>query len=727
MACSLQRLFTVGEEFEDEEFLLAVESTEAISSSTSTAGAGLRPIGSSLRTLVGSHNSSPPLVNTKEQQKSDPVLTENDKSPVLGLQSLRNTLTKVRLPSYSTSQQQNNFRTVENANTKFPVVDLQNPIQSVVSSAVTPGRPMVNSKNVSCWQAPSCASKFKFVRKDKEVSCTTAASNKISSKESDDDLFLSAFEEFNDTGITGDQDRNPAKNSRQETCQASSLELGSVNPQIRPRAGFMCDKLEVKKPRVECSTKFVTNAGNLDLQNCNEQVNKTGSNPPSSERMHCINSSFKQSKFDVLNMETSRVDRQMLSPHQKSSSLVPSIQVASVALTPQASTVKTNEVPSCRATSFMPPSSSASFSLNSCNGDFIPNRLSLSSPQPRDARHWSFSAEGNLNPRLSKPQIPVQSYLTPKVPSGRIAHPTRSPVGTRVLASTEHHSSTTRPLHLSVNTPNSLQTPVVTNHLVQLVSAANQTPQSASLSVQRMNTRRFPGPAGILPEQHSARNLDEIIISAPQTPSHGAQAKVHTQEFRSSQQSVDDDFGKGPWAVMKAELGLNQKDPSCFLYAYSIAMVLRKAALKQLPKNKVPNMAVVIKSVTRTNADASAVFKDPTGVMQGTVHRHLLEEQQSELKDGSVLLLKQVGVFSPSHRNHYLNVTPNNLVKVYSPDIYDRSYASPSQSRGMIWTGSWENCRKNLSLLPDIFFSSTEECRSAIAAKRLNSVLYNTI
>lgn len=28
----------------------------------------------------------------------------------------------------------------------------------------------------------------------------------------------------------------------------------------------------------------------------------------------------------------------------------------------------------------------------------------------------------------------------------------------------------------------------------------------------------------------------------------------------------------------------------------------------------------------------------------------------------------QVGVFSPSHRNHYLNVTPNNLLRIYSPD-----------------------------------------------------------
>lgn len=38
-----------------------------------------------------------------------------------------------------------------------------------------------------------------------------------------------------------------------------------------------------------------------------------------------------------------------------------------------------------------------------------------------------------------------------------------------------------------------------------------------------------------------------------------------------------------------------------------------QAALKQLTTNKVPNMAVLLKSIVHTHADARAVFKDPTG------------------------------------------------------------------------------------------------------------------
>ncbi|XP_055112233.1 homologous recombination OB-fold protein isoform X18 [Symphalangus syndactylus] len=182
------------------------------------------------------------------------------------------------------------------------------------------------------------------------------------------------------------------------------------------------------------------------------------------------------------------------------------------------------------------------------------------------------------------PRIPLQ----PQAPVSSIGSPVGTPKGP----------------HSSLGPQGALQTPIVTNHLVQLVTAASRTPQQPTHPSTRAKTRRFPGPAGILPHQ---------------------------------------------------------------------------AALKQLPRNKVPNMAVMIKSLTRSTMDASVVFKDPTGEMQGTVHRLLLETRQNELKPGSVLLLKQIGVFSPSLRNHYLNVTPNNLVHIYSPDSGDGSFLKPSQ------------------------------------------------
>ena len=39
---------------------------------------------------------------------------------------------------------------------------------------------------------------------------------------------------------------------------------------------------------------------------------------------------------------------------------------------------------------------------------------------------------------------------------------------------------------------------------------------------------------------------------------------------------MEDDFGRGPWLTMKSALGLDERDPACFLCTYSIVMVLRK-------------------------------------------------------------------------------------------------------------------------------------------------------
>nr|XP_054314589.1 homologous recombination OB-fold protein isoform X2 [Pongo pygmaeus] len=279
---------------------------------------------------------------------------------------------------------------------------------------------------------------------------------------------------------------------------------------------------------------------------------------------------------------------------------------------------------------------------------------------------------------LPRPRTPNSSCSTPsRTSSGlfpRIPLQPQAPV-----SSTGSPVGTPKGPHSSLGPQGALQTPIVTNHLVQLVTAASRTPQQPTHPSTRAKTRRFPGPAGILPHQQSGRSLEDIMVSTPQTPTHGAVAKFQTEIVASSQASVEEDFGRGPWLTMKSALGLDERDPSCFLCTYSIVMVLRKAALKQLPRNKVPNMAVMIKSLTRSTMDASVVFKDPTGEMQGTVHRLLLETHQNELKPGSVLLLKQIGVFSPSLRNHYLNVTPNNLVHIYSPDSGDGSFLKPSQ------------------------------------------------
>ncbi|KAJ7989585.1 hypothetical protein DPEC_G00306060 [Dallia pectoralis] len=277
-----------------------------------------------------------------------------------------------------------------------------------------------------------------------------------------------------------------------------------------------------------------------------------------------------------------------------------------------------------------------------------------------------------LNMPSSPFSTPILRHVTPRLvrgPPSQAPRPYNTPLvpGHSLPVTPTSSGRLGEPMSSPGLTPRSLHTPVFTNHLVRLVSNSNKPPQRPRSEQIRQNMRRFPGPAGMLPQQQvQGQSLDDIVVAIPQTPAHGALARMASQV--PSSQTEEEDFTGGPWAAMKLALGLDERNPSCFLHSYSVAMVLRKAALKQLAKNKVPNMAVVLKSIIHTHADAKAVFRDPTGEIQGTVHRRLLEDRLGELKTGAVLLLKQVGVFSPSHRNHYLNVTPNNLLRIYAPD-----------------------------------------------------------
>ncbi|XP_008327522.1 uncharacterized protein C17orf53 homolog isoform X2 [Cynoglossus semilaevis] len=304
-----------------------------------------------------------------------------------------------------------------------------------------------------------------------------------------------------------------------------------------------------------------------------------------------------------------------------------------------------------------------------------------------------------------------RSFVRPQQPQRQWSTPgPKPPVGFESVPPSSFSPS----VNSSILSPHPLHTPVLTNRLVQLVSASHKLPKKRPNSeVQKRRTRRFPGPAGLLPVQPEAQTLDPVVVSVPFTPAHGPVARLPSQV--SSSQMEDDDFSGAAWALMMKEMGLDERNPTCFLHSYSVVMVLRKAALKQLVNNKVPNMAVVLKTINYTHTDAKVVFKDPTGEMQGTVHRRLLEGRRDDLKAGVVLLLKQVGVFSPSHRNHYLNVTPNNLLRIYTADgasvsstqlpplVLEPVLQSPAPSRNI--------CPEPVSQMQLVFDDEDEEGR----------------
>ncbi|XP_017721910.1 PREDICTED: uncharacterized protein C17orf53-like, partial [Rhinopithecus bieti] len=228
----------------------------------------------------------------------------------------------------------------------------------------------------------------------------------------------------------------------------------------------------------------------------------------------------------------------------------------------------------------------------------VPTALTVPTQQP----HWKICPQGPpvqaLQPLQaarrtiqSSPQnrLPCQPFQSPsswlsgkahlhrpRTPNSSCSIPSRTSSGLfpRIPL---HPQAPLSSIESPVGTPKgpqgALQTPIVTNHLVQLVTAASRAPQQPTHPSTRAKTRRFPGPAGILPHQ-----VSELTFQG--RPIHiGSPSALWYQIVASSQASVEEDFGRGPWLTMKSALGLDERDPNCFLCTYSIVMVLRKVRI----------------------------------------------------------------------------------------------------------------------------------------------------
>lgn len=131
--------------------------------------------------------------------------------------------------------------------------------------------------------------------------------------------------------------------------------------------------------------------------------------------------------------------------------------------------------------------------------------------RPGDPRP-PFAVPG-VSPRPTPPRTPVSSrfaftpssashpgHVTPR-PALHHHQAPASALGGRVSGSPASLFSAAAPPAVA-RSP--LGAPVFTNHLVQLVSAANKTPQKRPRQPATPKTRRFPGPAGLLPQQVSS-------------------------------------------------------------------------------------------------------------------------------------------------------------------------------------------------------------------------------
>ncbi|XP_069991314.1 uncharacterized protein [Penaeus vannamei] len=119
--------------------------------------------------------------------------------------------------------------------------------------------------------------------------------------------------------------------------------------------------------------------------------------------------------------------------------------------------------------------------------------------------------------------------------------------------------------------------------------------------------RKFPGPAGILPDLGSSATESCVL----KLQEKAAPVPV-PQEVVCSQNSAND-FTCGPWQQMLNDLELDQNNPKCPLEVFNIKWVLRRASLRgQAAVRKVPFLAVMLRNLDVTHVDAQALLKDKT-------------------------------------------------------------------------------------------------------------------
>ncbi|XP_068202233.1 uncharacterized protein [Palaemon carinicauda] len=186
--------------------------------------------------------------------------------------------------------------------------------------------------------------------------------------------------------------------------------------------------------------------------------------------------------------------------------------------------------------------------------------------------------------------------------------------------------------------------------------------------------RKFPGPAGLLPElgfRTAPVNVQPLSEKNDSPPD--------SKDIVCSQSSADE-FLCGPWQQMSKDLvhcQINQASP---LTVFNIKWVLRRAGLRgHAGVRKIPFLAVMVRSIDISLSDATVLLKDKTGEMSGTIANSVLEEYAEAITAGCVLLLKDVILLSPVSlksaigggepiRRHYLNITLNTIHTIYSSE-----------------------------------------------------------
>ncbi|GKA50579.1 reverse transcriptase domain-containing protein [Tanacetum coccineum] len=175
---------------------------------------------------------------------------------------------------------------------------------------------------------------------------------------------------------------------------------------------------------------------------------------------------------------------------------------------------------------------------------------------------------------------------------------------------------------------------------------------------KKLEARIIPGHSGILQKAMLRKNTNVMAGGHDNIMTTQKYVKKVNEDV-----SEDDQFTLGPWL-------------SAIMYLYGEG-VMASGCLGDMKKYYINGklklvVNVVMSCIPNALGDMTVTLKDPTGIMGGTIHYKVFRNEDDgyakSIKVGSVLILRNVSVFTPKPSKHYLNITIRNTVQVFDKD-----------------------------------------------------------
>uniref|UniRef100_A0A8D8RZL9 Uncharacterized protein C17orf53 n=2 Tax=Cacopsylla melanoneura TaxID=428564 RepID=A0A8D8RZL9_9HEMI len=186
-------------------------------------------------------------------------------------------------------------------------------------------------------------------------------------------------------------------------------------------------------------------------------------------------------------------------------------------------------------------------------------------------------------------------------------------------------------------------------------SSYQESPRNAQVS-----KRKFPGPAGLLPERPD--RVFQNVSYEGNNVSGNFTRQESEMELASSQ--YDNIFETIGWKCAMQDI---QQSGFKGIQNCSISHLKRAAFSSKSKALKYPLLVAVVSNMD--TGQELLTLKDTSGNIQAYINSEVLEQCPQDLTRGCVVMLRKVGVLkSGQGRGVYLLVTPNNLAFIYPPD-----------------------------------------------------------